>query len=243
MIAIPAIDLRGGKVVRLRQGKKEEATVYGDNPLHTALHWQNLGAPMLHVVDLDGAFAGRSVESEQIGALVQSLRIPVELGGGIRNLETIDFYLKMGVSRVILGSAAVTNQELVKQALELFSPERIVLGVDALDGKIATHGWEEIAPVSVLDFLSEWADNGIRHIIYTDISRDGMLSGPDVHGVQKIAATFSFQMVVSGGISEEKDVLQFCGLPNIEGVILGKALYAGAVDFPRLLEKMERKQC
>ncbi len=245
MIAIPAIDLKEGKVVRLRQGKVNQTTVYGNDPVETALHWQEQGARWLHLVDLDGAFSGRSVHRGVIASVVRALSIPVELGGGIRSLQAIQQALDLGVARVILGSVAITRPEVVENALREFSPEKIVLGVDAENGKIATHGWKEVTAVGFLDFLRRWEEKGIRHIIYTDISRDGMLSGPDFQGVRQITQSFSFQVVVSGGISSEEDVLQFCRAPHeqIEGVILGKALYSGAVHLKQLIEKMERQAC
>ncbi len=245
MIAIPAIDLKGGKVVRLRQGKAGQTTVYGDDPVKTALHWQEQGARLLHLVDLDGAFSGHSAHTERIASVVHALSIPVELGGGLRSLDSIRRAFELGVARVILGSVAVTRPELVENALKEFSAEKIVLGVDAAGGKIATHGWQEVTQVGLTEFLRRWEEQGIRHIIYTDISRDGMLTGPDFEGVRQIAESFSFSIVVSGGVSCEEDVLQFCGLPHekIEGVILGKALYTGAVHLKSLIEKMEQQAC
>ncbi len=245
MIAIPAIDLKDGKVVRLRQGRADATTIYGNNPVETARHWEKQGAQLLHLVDLNGAFSGHSVHTEIITAIVQAVSVPVELGGGIRSLETIQKALERGVTRVILGSVAVSQPEIVEKALQEFSPENIVLGVDALGGKIATHGWENVTSTELFEFLRRWEEKGVRHIIYTDISRDGMLSGPDAETVFQLAERFSFEIVVSGGIATEADVLQFCRpeLSSIEGVILGKSLYAGTLDFIHLSQQLEQRGC
>jgi len=245
MIAIPAIDLKSGKVVRLRQGNTENSTVYSDDPVQMAQLWERKGAKLLHVVDLDGAFSGKSVHTKIIREIARTLMIPVELGGGLRSLEAIDAALNFGIDRVVLGSAAVSEPRIVEEALRRFSPEKIILGVDARDGKIATHGWQKLTETSLFDFLRHWETLGIRHVIYTDISRDGMLTGPNAEAVLQLAENFSFQIIVSGGIATEADVLQFCRseLTTIEGVILGKALYTKAIDFEHLIRKMEQRQC
>ncbi len=245
MIAIPAIDLKGGKVVRLLQGKAEETTVYSDDPLEMARHWERQGARLLHLVDLDGAFAGQSGHMEIIGTIAKTLRIPVELGGGLRSLAAIESALNLGVDRVILGSVAVSEPNIVEEALRRFSAEKIVLGVDARDGKIATHGWQQQTDIALFDFLRRWEEKGIRHVIYTDISRDGMLTGPNADVIFQLAERFAFQIVVSGGMATEADVLQFCraGLRRIEGVILGKALYTGAITFGHLNQELEARGC
>jgi len=245
MIAIPAIDLKGGKVVRLRQGKADDATIYSDDPVQMAQLWESKGARLLHLVDLDGAFSGNSAHTEIIAEIARTLRIPVELGGGLRSLSAIESALNLGVSRVILGSVAVSEPKIVETALRQFSPEKIVLGVDARDGKIATHGWQQFTAVPLFDFLRRWEQLGIRHVIYTDISRDGMLTGPNAETVFQLAETFSFQIIVSGGIATEADVLQFCRpeLPTIEGVILGKSLYTEAIDFVHLNQQLEQHAC
>jgi len=239
------VPLKDGKVVRLRQGQAGAATIYGDDPAQTARHWEKQGARLLHLVDLDGAFAGHSVHTEIIASIVQAVSIPVELGGGIRSLDTIQRAFEQGVARVILGSVAVTQPEVVEKALRKFSSEKIVLGVDALGGKIATHGWKNVTKTGLFDFLRHWEEKGIRHVIYTDISRDGMLSGPDAETVFRMAEAFSFQIVVSGGIATEADVLQFCRpeLPTIEGVILGQSLYAGTLNFIHLNQQLEQRGC
>ncbi|NOY76538.1 MAG: 1-(5-phosphoribosyl)-5-((5-phosphoribosylamino)methylideneamino)imidazole-4-carboxamide isomerase, partial [Calditrichaeota bacterium] len=215
------------------------------DPVETARHWEKQGTKLLHLVDLDGAFAGHSVHTEIIASIVRAISIPVELGGGIRSLDTIQRALHLGVTRVILGSVAVTQPEIVEKALQEFSSEKIALGVDALGGKIATHGWEKVSSMELFAFLRQWEEKGIGHVIYTDISRDGMLSGPDTETVFRMAEAFSFQIVVSGGIATEADVLQFCRpeLPTIEGVILGKSLYAGTLDFVHLNQQLEQRRC
>ncbi len=245
MIPIPAIDLKGSKVVRLRQGRAKDSTVYSDDPVQMAQLWESKGAKRLHVVDLNGAFSGKSAHTEIIREIARTLRIPVQLGGGLRSLEAIESALNFGIDRVILGSVAVSNPEVLEEALRRFSPEKIVLGVDARNGKIATHGWQKLTQRPVFDFLHRWETRGIRHVIYTDISRDGMLTGPNAEAVFRLAESFSFQIIVSGGIATEADVLQFCRseLTTIEGVIIGKALYAGAIDFRHLIKEMDQRQC
>ena len=245
MISIPAIDLKEGKVVRLQQGKATDSTVYSDDPVQMARYWESRGAKLLHLVDLDGAFSGKSVHTEIIREIARTLRIPVELGGGLRSLKGIESALNLGIDRVILGSVAVSDPKIVEEALYSFSPEKIVLGVDTRAEKISTHGWQQVTEIPLFDFLRRWEKKGIRHVIYTDISRDGMLSGPDTETVFRLAEAFSFQIIVSGGIATEEDVLQFCrpDLSAIEGVILGKSLYAGTIDLAHLNRELEHHAC
>ncbi|GBD93365.1 1-(5-phosphoribosyl)-5-[(5-phosphoribosylamino) methylideneamino] imidazole-4-carboxamide isomerase [bacterium BMS3Abin05] len=245
MILIPAIDLKGGKVVRLQQGKAEKVTSYSDNPVQIAKHWEAQGASWLHLVDLDGAFKGKSIHARTIQRIAEAVSIPVELGGGLRNLQAIERALECGIHRVILGSAAVTRPEVVLKAIEKFTSEKIVLGVDALNGKIATHGWTDVTAVTLFDFLRKWEKTGLTRIVYTDISRDGMLSGPNLKELIEINASFSFRIILSGGISDENEITKLCEakLRYLEGVIVGKALYDGRIQLKKLIRKMEQSGC
>ncbi len=231
MIVIPAIDLKDGRCVRLEQGLMERDTVFCDSPAEQALQWQHLGAEMLHIVDLNGAFAGEPRNRASIAKIVESITIPTQLGGGIRDLETISAYLELGIGRVILGTAAQKNPELVKEACRLF-PGRIVVGIDAKNGMVAVQGWAEVTDIGAVELAKKFEGHGVSAIIYTDIARDGMLSGPNIEATRELAEAISVPVIASGGVSKLKDIEDLMGIEDsgVVGVITGKAIYTGAIN-------------
>jgi phosphoribosylformimino-5-aminoimidazole carboxamide ribotide isomerase len=234
---IPAIDLRGGQCVRLFQGDYDRETVYGTDPAAMALHWQSLGAQRLHVVDLDGARSGEQANAEAVRAIVESVSIPVELGGGVRDLATIERWLDAGVDRVFLGTAAVTDPDLATTASSRF-PGRVAAGADARDGKIALRGWEEESTESVLDFSRRLLAAGVCAITYTNIALDGTLVGPDVEGVRALIEALGeveAQIILAGGVGTLDHILAASEVPGLGGVIVGRALYEGTVDLAEAL--------
>lgn len=241
MIVIPAIDLKEGKCVRLEQGLMERDTVYSDNPAAQALVWEAKGAEMLHIVDLDGAFAGEPKNRAAIEAIVKALKIPTQLGGGIRDLATIEAYLGMGVGRVIIGTAAHRNPELVKDACEKF-PGRIVVGIDAKNGMVAVQGWAEVTGVTAIGLAKKFAGFGVAAIVYTDISRDGMMQGPNIEATKALAQAIAIPVIASGGISTLMDIENLMAVESagISGAITGKAIYSGAIDLAEAIALTKR---
>lgn len=225
----PAIDLKNGKCVRLLQGDYDAVTVYGDDPAQMAKKWESLGGTFLHLVDLDGAKEGKGVNDEVIKEIVKATTMQVEVGGGIRTLEAIEHKLSMGVDRVILGSVAVKNRTLVKEAIEKFGSSKIVVGVDAKKGKVAVEGWLEVTELSALDFCQELKKLGVKTIIYTDIAKDGMMQGPNVEETARLVEETGLHIIASGGVSCLED-LKAVEKIGVEGAIIGKALYTGAID-------------
>lgn len=236
MIIFPAIDIRGGKCVRLTEGRFDAETVFADNPLDMARRWVEEGAEYLHVVDLDGALAGKPVNLEAITAITRTVSIPVQLGGGIRTLESIASLLEAGVTRVILGSVAVKQPDLVKQACAKYG-DRIVVGIDARDGQVAVEGWGVSGGVAAEELAARMAAAGVARIIYTDISRDGTLTGVNVEATRSLARAAGIPVIASGGVSSLNDVaaVRAAQADGIEGVIIGKALYTGAVTLPEAI--------
>jgi phosphoribosylformimino-5-aminoimidazole carboxamide ribotide isomerase len=230
MLVIPAIDLKEGKCVRLEQGLMEKDTVFCDNPAEQALEWQRQGAELLHIVDLDGAFAGVPKNKGAIEAIVKSVQIPTQLGGGIRDIQTIKAYLALGIGRVILGTAAQRNPELVEEACRLF-PGRIVVGIDAKNGLVAVQGWAELTGVKAVDLAKRFEGFGVAAIIYTDIARDGMMQGPNLAATKALAEAITIPVIASGGVSSLKDIENLLAIEasGISGVITGKAVYTGAI--------------
>jgi len=231
MIVIPAIDLKEGKCVRLEQGLMEKDTVFSDNPAEQARKWQDAGAEMIHIVDLDGAFAGVPKNRAAIEAIVKGVSIPTQLGGGIRDIDTVRAYLELGLSRVILGTAAQRNPELVEEACRLF-PGQIVVGIDAKNGMVAVQGWAEVTGVTAVELAKRFEGYGVAAIIYTDISRDGMMQGPNIEATRALAEAVSIPVIASGGVSSLKDIenLMAVEASGVTGVITGKAVYTGAID-------------
>ena len=238
MMVIPAIDLKEGKAVRLYKGKMDQATVYSEDPVATALHWQSLGARLLHVVDLDGAFAGSPQNTAVIERIVSALDIPVQLGGGIRDMETIGKMFDLGVNRVILGTSAVRTPALVACACAVYG-ERIVLGLDAKDGKVAIEGWDEDAGVDALQLALEMKELGVQRLIFTDTSLDGTLQGVNLESTRQLAEDTGLKVIASGGVASMKDIEDVMKLEpyGVEGVITGKAIYSGALSFEDAVKK------
>ncbi len=233
----PAIDIKDGKCVRLFKGRFDDVTVYGDSPAEMASKWESLGGEFIHVVDLDGALAGTGVSGEAIKKICETVKVPVQTGGGIRSIEDIEKRLSLGVNRVILGTVALNNPQLVKDAIEKFGADKIVVGIDAKDGFVATHGWETVSKKGAVEFALEMQAAGVKTIVYTDISTDGTLSGSNVDAMREMAqAAKDVAIIASGGIGCLDDIM---ALENtgVEGVIVGKALYTGRVDLTEAIEK------
>ena len=237
MLIISAIDIRGGKCVRLFQGDYSQETVYGENPVEQAIRWEKEGAHIIHLVDLDGAKAGHPVNTEVIRSICQTVHIPCEIGGGIRTIDDAKKLFDAGVYRIILGTAACENPALAKEFITAFSTERVVVGVDARAGNVAVNGWVENSGVDVFDLIRQLQDSGVSRFIYTDIATDGALSGPNCDAVAAVCARIPYSNVIaSGGISSARDIrsLKERNKKNLEGVIVGKALYDGKVTFAEL---------
>jgi phosphoribosylformimino-5-aminoimidazole carboxamide ribotide isomerase len=237
MLIFPAIDIRGGKCVRLLKGDFAQETVFSDDPAAMARKWQQQGAQFLHLVDLDGALAGKSQNLATVKAILAAVTIPVELGGGIRTMENVDEVLALGVRRVILGSVAVRNPELVKAACAKYG-DRVVVGIDAKDGIVAVDGWGVSGNVQVGDLAREMGKAGVRTIIYTDIARDGTLEGVNVEATARLARESGIQIVASGGVKSVEDIraLKPYEKDGIEGVIVGKSIYMGTLDLQEAIE-------
>lgn len=237
MLVIPAIDLRNGKCVRLVEGKLENETIYSDVPAEMAKKWEGLGARFLHLVDLDGAFAGEPRNARAIEDIVKAISIPAELGGGIRDMDTISYYLDMGITRVILGTVAIANPQLVEEACKKYGGDRIVLGVDAKDGMVAIHGWDSTVTKTAVDLANEMKELGIKRIIYTDIKRDGTLKGPNLESTKEIAIETGLAVIASGGVSCIDDIRALKQIKpfGVDSVITGKALYDGRLDLVEAL--------
>ncbi len=231
MIIFPAIDLKEGRCVRLEQGLMDRDTVYNDDPADQARIWQELGGEYLHIVDLDGAFAGTPKNRAAIEAIVAAIDIPSELGGGIRDLQTIEAYLDLGINRVILGTIAKEKPELVKQACRLF-PGQIVVGIDAKDGLVAVRGWADVTEKKATEMAKEMEDFGVEAIIYTDIARDGMMQGPNIGATKALAESITIPVIASGGLSTLDDIRRLIEIEasGVTGVITGKAIYSGAIE-------------
>jgi phosphoribosylformimino-5-aminoimidazole carboxamide ribotide isomerase len=237
---IPAIDLLGGRCVRLSQGRYDAATVYGEDPGAQAAEFVRFGIPRLHVVDLDGAKAGRPLNAEAVRAIVAAAgEVPVQRGGGIRTLEAVEDALATGVDRVILGTVALRDPELVREAAKRH-PGRIVVGIDAKDGRVAVEGWLETSETRAVELAPRFEEAGVAAIVYTDIGRDGMLTGPNLEATAELADAVSIPVIVSGGVSSEDDLVRSAEHAGrgIAGAIVGRALYTGALDLARALGKV-----
>lgn len=253
MQLIPAIDLKNGKCVRLKQGDMNQATIFNEFPAQAAEHWLKNGAARLHLVDLDGAFAGKSENTQAIKAILSMMRehsnqinqanksnqanqkdldLKVQLGGGIRDLKTIEYWLDQGIDYIIIGTAAVKNPGFVKEAASIFSGH-IIIGVDAKDGYVATDGWSKLSQHTAVDLCKKFEDYGVESIIYTDISRDGMLQGINIEATVELAQKLSIPVIASGGLHHMQDIEKLFAVQaeGIEGVICGRAIYTGDLDF------------
>ena len=237
MIIIPAVDIKNGKCVRLLQGRMDDETIYSNDPGAMAAKWAGLGAPMIHVIDLDGAFAKSPQNKTSIRKILEAVNVPIQLGGGIRNEETVHQYLDMGVKRVIIGTEAIKKPEFVKRVCRAH-PQQVVVGIDARNGKVAIDGWTETTQVDAIDLAREFEDCGVAAINFTDIQRDGMQSGPNIGATRRLAEAVTIPVVASGGVSSIKDVKALLPLQEsgVIGVIIGKALYSGALDLKAALD-------
>ncbi|MEZ5692175.1 MAG: 1-(5-phosphoribosyl)-5-[(5-phosphoribosylamino)methylideneamino]imidazole-4-carboxamide isomerase [Rickettsiales bacterium] len=243
MILYPAIDLKDGKCVRLLRGDMEKATVFSDSPADQAAAFENDGFSWLHIVDLNGAFAGKPVNESAVKEILGRVKMQVQLGGGIRSLEMIDTWLNCGVSRVILGTAALKNPVLVKEACRLF-PAQVAVGIDAVDGKVAVSGWANVSDMQAVELARRFEDAGVAAIIYTDINRDGAMQGANISETVEFAESITSPVIASGGVSGLEDIKAYKESENsgVEGVIIGRALYDGAIKAKEALELIvERK--
>jgi len=231
VILYPAIDLKGGSVVRLKEGDMERATVYGSDPAAQARAFAEIGFSWIHVVDLDGAFAGASVNAAAVDGILDAAGVPVQLGGGIRDMKAVEAWLKRGVSRVILGTAAVRDPDFVKAAAQAH-PGQVAVGIDARDGRVAVQGWAEVSDMTALDLARRFEDAGVAAIIYTDIARDGLLKGLNLESTRELAEAVSIPVIASGGLADLEDVRRLLQPQNaaIAGAITGRALYDGRLD-------------
>ncbi len=241
MIVIPAIDLKEGKCVRLEQGLMDRDTVFNDHPGAQARAWQDKGAELLHIVDLDGAFAGEPKNRSAIEEIVKAISIPSQLGGGIRDIATVEAYLSLGIGRVIIGTAAQRNPEFVKEACTKF-PGKIVVGIDAKNGMVAVQGWAEVTGVTAVELARTFEGFGVSAIIYTDISRDGMMQGPNLEATRQLAEAISIPVIASGGLSSLNDIENLMAIESsgVIGVITGKAIYSGAIDLAEAIKITKR---
>ncbi|MCP4020281.1 MAG: 1-(5-phosphoribosyl)-5-[(5-phosphoribosylamino)methylideneamino]imidazole-4-carboxamide isomerase [Desulfobacteraceae bacterium] len=231
MIVIPAVDIKQGRCVRLLQGRMEDETRYADDPLKMAQRWEKEGAKLIHVIDLDGAFAKEVKNLESVKNILAGINVPIQLGGGIRDAQTISMYIEMGVSKVIIGSEALYNPALVKDACKQF-PGKIVVGIDARDGMVAVEGWSKTSKTTVLELAKEFEACGVAAINFTDIHRDGMQTGPNIEETALLAEAVSIPIVASGGVSSIEDIKNLLKIEGkgVTGVITGKALYEGSLD-------------
>ncbi|MBW1795575.1 MAG: 1-(5-phosphoribosyl)-5-[(5-phosphoribosylamino)methylideneamino]imidazole-4-carboxamide isomerase [Deltaproteobacteria bacterium] len=237
MLIIPAVDIKGGRCVRLLQGREGSETIFSDDPSAMAGRWEAEGAELLHVIDLDGAFTKSPQNVEAIKRILDRVRIPVQLGGGIRNMETISMFLELGVSRVILGTEAIRNPRLVEQACQAF-PGKIMVGIDARNGMVAIEGWTQTTQKRAIDVAKVFEENGLAGIIFTDIHKDGMQTGPNIEETKRIAEAVSTPVIASGGVANINDIKALAGLEphGVVGIITGRALYAGTLELKEALE-------
>ena len=235
MILYPAIDIQGGKCVRLERGVFSSTTVYGDDPVEMAKRWEKEGAEYIHVVDLDGAQHGAGVNQAVIAKMTKAVSIPIQLGGGIRTMEDIEQALSLGVARVILGTVAIESPLLVKEAVEKYGEAKIIVGIDAKDGKVAIHGWETVSGKDAAEVCLEMKSYGIKTINYTDIAQDGMMKGPNISATKALIEQTGMDIIASGGVSKIEDLVRVREI-GAAGAIIGVALYLGAIDLPAALD-------
>lgn len=229
MLVIPAIDLKGGKCVRLLQGMEDAITAYSDDPVSTAGKWEASGAKLLHVVDLDGAFTGNQKNLDAVKQIRDAVGMDIELGGGIRDLKRIDMLFSLGINMVILGTIAVENPEIVKEACKKY-PDRVLVGIDARDGLVAVKGWVEMTQVKAKDLAFQMQGLGAAGIIYTDISKDGMMTGPNIEATRNMVEALNTPVIASGGVSSLEDIKKLSEIKGLKGAITGKAIYSGKLD-------------
>lgn len=234
MILFPAIDIRDGKCVRLIQGDYNQEIIYNDSPTAMAKEWEQQGAAYIHVVDLDGAKTGNLPNKEAIRAIAGSVAVPVQVGGGIRTMEIVDAHIASGVSRVIIGTAAIQDQQFLNEAVQKYG-DKIAVSIDARNGFVATDGWTELSDVKAVDLLQQLVEIGVKTVVYTDILKDGMLQGPNLVELEMMNNASSIDIIASGGVSTEQDIAKLREL-NMYGAIIGKALYEGKLSLVKLLE-------
>jgi phosphoribosylformimino-5-aminoimidazole carboxamide ribotide isomerase len=236
VVIIPAVDIKDGKCVRLEQGAMDRETVFSAHPEQMAVQWEMKGAGKLHLVDLDGAVSGRPVNKQIIQRIAESVSIPVEVGGGIRSLDTIEEYIGLGVAEVIIGSSAYKNPDLVAAACERF-PGRIIVGIDAKDGRVAVQGWTESTGVSAIDLAKEFEGGGVTALIYTDIARDGMKTGPNIESIRGMVRKTRIPVIAAGGVATIEDIEDLLTLEadGVKGIIIGRALYDGFLSLEDIL--------
>lgn len=237
MILFPAIDLKDGKCVRLKQGEMDKVTVFNKDPVGQALVFQSQGVKWLHVVDLDGAVKGKPVNLKEVVAIRRAVEMSIQLGGGIRDMATAESWIKIDINRIVLGTAALRNPEFVKEACREF-PGKVAVGIDAKDGMVAVQGWSETSDMRVIDLAKKFEDVGVSAIIYTNINRDGMMQGPDVAGIKELAENVYVPVIASGGVSSINDLKMLKAVKdvNIEGVICGRAIYEGEIKVEEALK-------
>ncbi|PID00912.1 1-(5-phosphoribosyl)-5-[(5-phosphoribosylamino)methylideneamino]imidazole-4-carboxamide isomerase [Sporosarcina sp. P29] len=233
MILFPAIDIRDGKCVRLIQGDYAQEIIYNDSPTNMAQEWQNQGAEYIHVVDLDGAKTGNSANKQAIEAIAKAVSVPVQVGGGIRNMDIVDSHIENGVARVIIGTAAIQDPEFLKKAVKKYG-DKIAVSIDARNGLVATDGWTETSDVKAVDLLQDLAEIGVKTVVYTDIMKDGMLQGPNFEELKIMDEASSIDIIASGGVSTEEDIKKLAA-EDMYGAIIGKALYEGNLSLKKLL--------
>jgi phosphoribosylformimino-5-aminoimidazole carboxamide ribotide isomerase len=242
MLVIPAIDLKDGNCVRLVQGKKEAVTVYSDNPANTAKRWESCGAELLHIVDLDGAFSGNQKNFDAITKIRKSVRLMLQVGGGIRNIGNLMKLFSAGIDRIIIGTAVIEDPEFLTYSCKKY-PGRILIGIDARDGMVAIRGWEEVTSINAKELAKRLEVVGIAGIIYTDINRDGMLTGPNVEATREMVETVRIPVIASGGISGMEDIKKLMEIKNLWGMITGKAIYSGALDLRGAIQLAGGQKC
>jgi phosphoribosylformimino-5-aminoimidazole carboxamide ribotide isomerase len=240
MLVIPAIDLKDGHCVRLLQGKKEAVTTYSKDPANTAKRWESYGARLLHIVDLDGAFTGSQKNLQAIIKIRQSVKIALQVGGGIRNIGNVMNLFSAGIDRIIIGTAAIEDPEFLTYACNKY-PGKVLIGIDAMNGMVAIKGWEEVTSVKAKELAKRLEMVGVSGIIYTDISRDGMLSGPNIEATGEMVESVTIPVIASGGVSCLEDIKNLMRIKNLWGVITGKAIYSGALDLKEAMRITEGK--
>jgi phosphoribosylformimino-5-aminoimidazole carboxamide ribotide isomerase len=235
MIVIPAIDLKGGQCVRLFQGKRDAVTAYSNDPVATAKRWESCGAELLHIVDLDGAFTGNQKNLDAIIGIREAVKIPIQVGGGIRDVGNITKLFSAGIERVIIGTAAIEDPEFVNHSCSKH-PGRVLIGIDAKDGMLAIKGWEEVTTVHAVELARRLEIAGIAGIVYTDIARDGTLSGPNIDAIKKMVLSVNIPVIAAGGVSSIEDIKNLMEIRNLWGVITGKAIYSGTLDLKEAIK-------
>jgi phosphoribosylformimino-5-aminoimidazole carboxamide ribotide isomerase len=243
MMIIPAVDIKNGNCVRLLQGRMDAETIFSTNPSEMAFRWAGLGAEMLHIVDLDGAFEKSPRNLKAIQDILHTVQVPIQVGGGIRDIKTIEQYIALGVAKIVIGTEAIRNPQLVRDACKLY-PGRIVVGIDARKGRVAIEGWTTMTDVLAIDLARQYEDCGVAAINFTDIHRDGMQTGPNIEETQKLAEAVSIPVVASGGVSTIQDIRNLLPLVSVGviGVITGKALYAGTLSLSEAIQETTRRR-